>query len=129
MRHSAKLTKLFIWVVMTVAIGLDVYWAINDVPGDTISEVTKGYSWKWATIPVSFGVLTGHLFWSTFGTVKWKYYRLAVLWGIGLVVVAADILNLYDVMPIIPLVPSILLGRLLWPQPVASSQPLVMWNR
>lgn len=121
-------TKLFMWVVLTICVGFDIYWAANAVRGDTISEVTKAYSWKWATIPIAYGVLTGHLFWSAFGEIRWHHARLVVLGLVGVAAVTLDFLDYYDMMPILPLVPAIALGRLLWPQAVSAKQALFVWK-
>jgi hypothetical protein len=129
MSKTARLTKLFIWVVASVAIGLDVYWATNGTPGDTISEITKAYSWKWASIPTAYGVITGHLFWPVFGEVRLKWERIMALWLLAIPIVVADIVDLYDVIPLIPLAIAIPLGRLLWPQSVPVSQPLIIWKK
>lgn len=125
---TAWYTKLFLWVMMSICIGFDIYWAANAPSGDTISEVTKAYSWKWTTIPLAYGVIAGHLFWSAFGEIKWHHQRLIVLACLGVWSVVLDAIDLYDMMPVIPLVPGVVLGRLLWPQSMSAKQALFVWK-
>lgn len=126
---KAWYTKLFIWIVMAAAIGIDIYWATNAPRGDTISEVTKAYSWRWQMIPVAYGVLTGHLFWSVRGEIPWRKWRIVGLWPVGVALLVGDVMDVADMMPIIPLVPGIVLGRLLWPQAVSAKQALLVWKQ
>ena len=114
--------KVFIWVAFIIGVGLDINWAIGD--GPTISSVTKAYSWQWSTIPFAYGVLTGHLFWHVRGSITWRWVRLGILGMLGIGIIAFDVWGYYKVMPIIPLVFSIPLGRLLWPQSVPFGQAL-----
>lgn len=63
--------KLTHWVLIATAvglIGLDIYWAADGVPGDTISEVILKYARKYQVIAFLFGVLMGHLLWPQFVT-------------------------------------------------------------
>ena len=126
---AAWYTKLLVWVLASIAVGVDIWLAANSVSGDTISEVSKAYAWKWATIPVAYGVLTGHLFWSAFGEIKWKWLRIVGLWVLAVAFITLDIVDLYDMMPIIPLAPAVVLGRLLWPQSVSAKQALFVWKK
>lgn len=109
-------TKLFIWAVAVIVIAVDIYWASNSVAGDTISEVTLAYSWKYQTIPVAYGILTGHLFWPHHGVVRWRLPRIMVLAALMSAVIAFDVTAYVAVVPIVPMVLSIPLGHLLWPQ-------------
>jgi hypothetical protein len=126
---AAWYTKLLIWVLASIAIGVDIWLAVNSVKGDTISEVSQAYAWKWATIPVSYGVITGHLFWPLFGEIRWKWPRMIALWVLAVALVILDAVDFYDVVPIIPLVPAVVLGRLLWPQSVSAKQALFVWKK
>lgn len=61
--------KITHWVLIAVSSGLiiaDIFWATNDVEGDTISEVILKYARKYTVIPFLFGVLMGHLLWPQF---------------------------------------------------------------
>lgn len=124
---KAWYTKLFLLGVLTLALILDIWWAANEVAGDTISEVTKAYSWRWATIPLAYGVITGHLFWSAMGEIAWKKARFRALFPLGAVSVVLDFLDYYDMMPAIPLALGIVLGRVLWPQAV-SRRAIFIWK-
>jgi hypothetical protein len=44
-------------------IGWDIWLAVDDKPGNTISEIIRRYSRKYLFIPVAIGVLIGHWFW------------------------------------------------------------------
>jgi len=125
---TAWYTKLFLWIAITIAVGFDIWWAVNSAKGDTISEVTKAYSWRWMTIPVAYGVITGHLFWAAVGEIKWRIPRIAVLWVVAVACIILDAVDLYDMMPIFPLIPGVLFGRLLWPQSVSAKQALFVWK-
>lgn len=48
--------------VAVVLIGWDIYVAINDERGDTISEILLWVG-EHPILPFAFGVLMGHLFW------------------------------------------------------------------
>jgi hypothetical protein len=126
---AAKLTKLFIWVCFTIIVAVDIYWAANGTLGDTISEVTKYYSYQWLTIPVAHGVLTGHLFWPIRGPITHKWGRIACLWMLTLAVIVLDIVSYVDVFPVIPNVIAIGLGRLLWPQSVPEGTLIYRWTK
>lgn len=41
----------------------DIFWAVDGIPGNTISEVMLKYALMHPLIPFAFGVLCGHLFW------------------------------------------------------------------
>jgi len=121
-------TKLFIWIAFGVIVVLDLYWASNGVAGDTISEVTKAYSWQWQTIPVAYGVLTGHLFWGHHGPVALRWVRYLGICVLVATLVTLDVVDWLDVIPIFPVLIGIPLGRLLWPQEIKAGSWLV-WKR
>jgi hypothetical protein len=64
-------TRIITLAIMAVAfaglIGWDIYAAANDTPGDTISELTLGFTQERQGVLVgvvwAIGLLCGHLFW------------------------------------------------------------------
>ena len=112
---TRKITIWFIWIVGSIVIAFDIYMAMNGVYDDTISEITQAYSYRWSTIPTAYGVLTGHLFWPHRGTVEHRALRNVGIALLGVGVLACDLMDLWNVWPIIPVVIAIPLGRLLWP--------------
>lgn len=58
-----KPTHILLLATAVILIGVDIYWASNRVPGDTISEVILAYARMHPVIPFAFGVLMGHLLW------------------------------------------------------------------
>lgn len=96
-------------------VAYDVAMVVNGVPGDTISELSLGWSYRWSILPVAWGVVVGHLFIPS-AAVTYKRARLGALALVGCALFA---LNVYDALTIVPplaLVLGVLLGRLLWPQ-------------
>lgn len=60
-------TPLGIFVVIGIALGVEVYALMNKKPGDTISEVTWKVIRHNPFIPFLVGFLMGHLFWPPAG--------------------------------------------------------------
>jgi hypothetical protein len=116
--RKAKFTQIFIWICFTIIIGVDIALAVNGVSGDTISAVTKAYSFQWAIIPMSYGILTGHLFWPIRGKIEFRWLRTVGLGMAVMGIILFDVLGHYDVFPIIVVAIGVPLGRLLWPQSV-----------
>lgn len=58
-----KKTHLILIAAALVLSAIDVYFAVNSVPGDTYSEVIFKYSVYFRAIPFAAGVICGHLFW------------------------------------------------------------------
>jgi hypothetical protein len=63
MTQTARVTWALIIVAATVLITWDVKVALNDVSGDTISELLLEMAYRNPVLPFAFGVLMGHLFW------------------------------------------------------------------
>lgn len=61
-------TKVLMLSIAIVLIGWDIYVAANDIPGDTISELTLSWAFMHPVIPFAVGVLCGHLFWPQGGS-------------------------------------------------------------
>lgn len=122
-------TKIFVLVMLTVTIGVDIYLAANATDGDTISEITKAYSWRWASIGLAHGILTGHLFWGHHGKIALGWLRIGALCVVAIASVGLDVWDAYDVIPIIPVAIGVPLGRLLWPQQIPEGRSWFVWKR
>ena len=115
---AARLRKITIafMVVCAVFLGVwDLYVALNESLGDTISEVTRDASHTVWTIPFVFGVVTGHLFWNrkTPGT-----KNLKGLWVATGMVALRDMAGVPVIYygNLILLAVGFMLGALWWPQ-------------
>jgi hypothetical protein len=49
-------------ILTSLLIGLDIYFAVDDVPGNTWSEIIRSWSKVTPIVPWVCGVLSGHLF-------------------------------------------------------------------
>lgn len=126
----ALITTVFMVVVLTIIIGWDIIAAIWGEGCATISCIGgKTWSFDWATIPLAWGVLTGHLFWITRGKIERMWIRILVLALVAVSSIVLDVLDFYDILPILPAVLGVPLGRLLWPQSWPQGHPLVVWKR
>jgi hypothetical protein len=123
-------TKLGMWLITTVVIVWDVFLAADKIPGNTISEVAGlGWAWTYSTLPLAYGVLTGHLFWHVREKPSYRLFKLFALIAIGGASIFLDFLDLYDVIPIVPVLIGVPLGRLGWPQYFSLGHPLFVWKR
>lgn len=61
--NTTALTSYIILGATALLIAYDVYVAVNDTRGDTISELVTKHSLKRPIIPFAFGVIIGHWFW------------------------------------------------------------------
>lgn len=122
---SRKMTTLFIIAIGAVVwIGWDIIVAINDTPGDTISEIVLEFSIKWWILPWAFGVLIGHLFWPGNHLKYFTYWGskfVLIISGLVLLLLNALIIECTDFendgyLSIIMVIVGILWGRALWPQ-------------
>ncbi len=115
-------TKLAIWISTAGLIVWDIVVAANRESGDTISEIMLAWSSDLWTIPIAWGVLTGHLMWPDAKPPLPLWARLTGLIGTGVLGILADILQEtavipdYNVIPIIPVLAGIVLGHFFWPQ-------------
>lgn len=114
-------TRLVTLIVVAVAalgiIGWDIFVAINHTEGDTVSELLLGYARVYKIIPLSFGVLAGHLFWPASGSRFYRAARIAGLASIGVACLALDLLHVVPAVPtIVPMLIGLGLGHFLWPQ-------------
>lgn len=123
------LSKWVLCVVLTLVIGWDVVLATNGVRGDTISEITRDYAYRWHLIPMALGVLLGHLLWNIRGPVTHRALRMAGLVGLGVGVFLWDLAAITDIAPMLLVPVAVPLGRLLWPQSTQRSSLWAEWTR
>lgn len=130
MKTAITITKVVIWVAMAVLIGWDIV-AISIGGGKaTISQIFgMGWSWSYTTLPLSWGVLTGHLFWVARGNIAYRWIRIGALVALAVVSIILDVVDLYDIVPIVPAMLGVPLGRLGWPQSWPEGHPLLVWKR
>ena len=111
---TAIVTKVLMLVATVVLVGWDIYVTVNAIRGDTISEIIARLGRNYAVLPFLWGVVVGHLFWSV-RHIGHKKSKLAVLWCWVLMLLALDLVDVYDIAPIIPLFVGIVAGSALWP--------------
>jgi len=58
-----KKTTILLYLVGASLLVWDIIVAVNDIQGDTISEIIRDVSYKIWFIPWGFGGIMGHLFW------------------------------------------------------------------
>ncbi len=126
MKTAIEWTKLTLWALTAAVIAWDIVLAVA-FPGATISEVGGlGWSYAHSTIPLGWGVLTGHLLWHARRRQSYRLLRIAGLSAIGLVALVLDVIDCYDAVPIVPAASGVPLGRLLWAQ--VTDRPLFRWR-
>lgn len=130
-RTIITITKVFIWVVLSIIIVWDVIALSMGGGQATISGIMgKGWSYQHSTLPLAWGVVTGHLFWITRGTIQWQVFRIIALVAVAGASLMSDFLfDFYDVTPILPVVLGVPVGRLLWPQSWPKGHPLFIWKK
>ena len=117
-------TQKFILVVVGLIVAVDLFLALNDVKGDTISEVLKGWAYRrFFVLTWAWGVLAGHLFLTKATPVFSPPGNIWVLLGITAVVLGAGLS--YKAVVGVPIQLALLLagmgaGYLLWPQSPVS---------
>jgi hypothetical protein len=111
----AVITRWFMLFSFVLIAGYDVFVATNAAKGDTISELTLSWAWRFSTLPLAWGVVVGHLCWPA-REVRHKWPKIWALWAIGIVCGVIDIIDPFDVMPAIPMALGVVIGRVLWPQ-------------
>ena len=114
---------IVLWIgggLLAVAIGLDIWFAADDVPANTWSELLRLGAKETPVLPWACAVLMGHWFHpkdgfravlgqpNSIALVIWLSWALFV---IGLALSAADL----PIPPWIPVVPGLVAGALLWP--------------
>jgi hypothetical protein len=129
MTKAILITSIFIWAILAGVIGYDIYALLTVAPNDTISEVLgRSWSFQHATIPFAWGVVTGHLFWFS-DDVSMQWLRLSVLGTILAMFIVFDILDWYDVIPILPVLVGVPTGRLCWPQKSPFIGSFFVWKK
>jgi len=116
---NTKLITAIIVIAATLGlIGWDIWVVVEPTPGDTISEVFLGFTYRHPFVAFALGVLCGHLTWPrTFNS----DHKWTILIALIITSVATLVLDLSGILPrmlpIIPLAVGIPIGHLLWPQP------------
>lgn len=109
-----NITVSLIIITASVLVVWDIAVAINDVKYDTISRIIQGWSFAFPAIPLIWGILGGHWFWSRDVGIfdEYSFYVLGVIFLLSL------IFNPY----LAKLLPTpvwcaigFVLGHLLWP--------------
>jgi len=114
---AKQVTGWFIILVTAVIIFYDTAIAIFGGPGGTISEVFLAFAWHHPFLPLTWGVLVGHLTWPSAEAKKWRAWRISGLVAVGVVGLLVDIfVPLPEILPFIPVLVGIGVGHLLWPQ-------------
>jgi hypothetical protein len=130
MKKAALITKIFMVVALAIIIGWDIVAAVWGEGCATISCIGgKTWSYSHSTIPLAWGVLTGHLLWITRGKIEWQWFRIAALVAVAGASIILDVVDFYDIIPIFPGLIGVPLGRLLWPQSWPTGHPLMVWKR
>ena len=116
---------------VAVIIGLDIYMAVNGVPGDTFSELVLVAAKKSLFLQASLGIIIGHLLWPTsqYRPPGWATVLFLVLTGImwlgfDIHYWARDNPGNFAVLrklPIILFSVYIIAGRFIWPQKVLDA--------
>ena len=115
--RTGKITVAVIAAVLAVLIGWDIYVAVNDVGGDTISEIVLNTSYSHPSIPLALGIIVGHLVWPRERPLFWRKPWTALLAGaVAVVLFVLESWFSWRIVPLAPLLPGILLGHWLWPQ-------------
>lgn len=121
---TRKITIFLIFAVFTLAVGWDVIVYTNKTPGDEISPIMAGWSWRHPWIPFAWGVLTGHLFWPRKMRKLWRNRMNLTILVFGLLFLVVDLLNwIPPVVPIIPVIIGVPLGFVFWAQPKMKPEP------
>lgn len=123
---TTDITKAILLLFACVLLLWDVVVFLNAIPGDTISEVVAGWSWRCQSVPLGVGVVAGQNRWPAVYARKRskKRCRVRLLWVLGAVALAADIWLVGQMMPAFPMVVGIVAGRLLWAQAPHPRRPL-----
>lgn len=119
MKKTEYITLVLLAMMTCILIFWDIIVAVNDVDGDTISEIFHFTAMKYSLLPMAWGVLGGHFF----APKKEKVYRYMRLFGLLLVTlstIAYDIAqfrgHIGPMNPMAVFMVSIFIGSVLWPQ-------------
>lgn len=116
-----RFTEIFISVILSIVIGVDLILANNGVANDTISEVIRTwvYTKGWFVATWAWGVLAGHLFLTRSEPIFENPDPRFVLLGITLLVFILGVPGIIKAsfsLQVVLLVLGIIAGYLLWPQ-------------
>lgn len=113
-------TQKFILVMVGVIIVFDLFLALNDERGDTISEVMKEWAYRrFFVVTWAWGVLAGHLFLTHPAPVIAPPWNIWLLLGLTVVLLGVGFgyRGIVGVqVQLVLLVAGVIAGRLLWPQ-------------
>jgi hypothetical protein len=115
-------TKILIACTAATLIVYDIFVAVEDTPGDTISEVMLGWAYKLPLLPYAFGVLCGHLFWPTKRIPEYRIYEVVGLATSGLLLLVLSLVGIYPttITPALPMVVGVFAGHFLWSQKIKT---------
>ena len=113
-------TQKFILVVVGVIVVVDLFLAMNDVRGDTISEVLKAWAYqRFFVLAWAWGVLAGHLFVTRESALLSAPWNIWLLLGLTAALLAVGL----GYKPLVPVPAQVVLllagaaaGHYLWPQ-------------
>ncbi len=121
MSRTGKATVVVIAAALALLIGWDIYVAVNDVSGDTISEIVLSTGYSHPSLPLALGIVAGHLVWPRERPLFWRKPWTVLLAGsMVLGLLCFEFLFSLRIIPVVPLLPGILLGHWLWPQSLSS---------
>jgi hypothetical protein len=107
-----------IGILLSSLLGLitwDIYVAVNAVPGDTISEITLATARRIVFLPLSVGVVSGHLLWPIRKPLA-GWWTVAILGVVGAAAIVVDVVGHPHIMPAIPFATGVLIGHFGWGQ-------------
>lgn len=116
---TKRVTGGVIVISIVLLVGYDIVIAIENSPGDTLSEILRDWAWKHPSLAFGFGGLMGHWFGNFDQLVKFRAkfeYSWVLLALIALGWAAADFFNVFHVHPMIALLAGIPAGATLWAQ-------------
>jgi len=122
--------KLTAYIFLAFVFGLiawDVFVAVNDVPGDTISEIVLSWTGRFCVVPFAAGVLMGHIFW-TLKKKPSRWFTIPILLAVTALLLVWDIVTVLKISeslckvwlanhPVVPLLAGTVCGHFLWGQP------------
>lgn len=101
-------------------IGLDIWWAVDDRPGNTWSEIIRVWGRATPLVPWACGVLSGHFFHPVdglaplFGQPTSVAVLIWLTWGVGVAGLALSGSG-HPVPPWAAFLPAMVVGAALWP--------------
>lgn len=90
---------------------LDIIVAIDDLPGNTISEILRDWS-AFYPLPYAFGVVMGHLFWNSD-----RKSRFTWIWPTFIPILLLPPMSGGNILVFLA---GVVIGAYLWPQKIAT---------